>query len=346
MADHRQRMGALNLIIQQVGDRITSTVNQNLLLDAQMKGICTTIETAADAIRNDITDLRGRIIPDLRSASASLKSEVSDLHDLSVSLKSEVLDLQEKVTTIKDTIPATSPDPTPPASDAATRSLQPDGTQAPRETTSHPTPGEQPRPPEGVVPVGGNTTDTRPPPNRWGHHHHPADSHPPSGPLDGCDIHPTHRYDTSWYHQNDRNRCFDDPSGDGRRGFDVPPPGRNHNGHHLSDNAGPGQCGFEASYGARLNNDSHGDCRPRQSSMYRPGTTVCNPYGPRQVNTGADYDNYPLEGGCITSPRAADKERQVRNLSISRHDIAGLAASAYHGGCDGVDELTITFIHR
>jgi hypothetical protein len=196
MADHRQRMDALDLIIQQVGDRITSTVNRNLLLDAQMKGIRTTIETAADAIRNDINDLRGRIIPDLRSASASLKSEVSELHNLSVSLKSEVLDLQEKVTTIKDTIPATSPDPTPPASDEATRSLQPDGMQAPRETTSHPTPGEQPRPPEGVVPASGDTTDTRPPPNRWGHHHHPADNHPPSGPLDGRDIHPTHRYDT------------------------------------------------------------------------------------------------------------------------------------------------------
>jgi hypothetical protein len=64
------------------------------------------------------------------------------------------------------------------------------------------------------------------------------------------------------------------------------------------------------------------------------------------VNTDADYDNYPLEGGRITSPRAADKERQARNLSISRHDIAGLATLAYHGGRDGVDELTITFIHR
>jgi hypothetical protein len=179
MADHRQRMDALNLIIQQVGDCIMSTVNQNLLLNAQMKEICTTIKTAANAIQNDINDLCGRIIPDLRSALASLKSKVSELHDLSVSLKSEVLDLQEKVTTIKDIIPATSPDPTPPASDETTCSLQPDGTQTPRETTSHPTPGEQPRPPTGVVPAGGDSTDTRPPPNHWGHHHHPADNHPP-----------------------------------------------------------------------------------------------------------------------------------------------------------------------
>jgi hypothetical protein len=73
---------------------------------------------------------------------------------------------------------------------------------------------------------------------------------------------------------------------------------------------------------------------------------VRNPYGPRLVNTDADYDNYPLEGGRITSPCAADKERQARNLSISCHDIAGLAASAYHGGRDGLDELTITYIHR
>jgi hypothetical protein len=44
------------------------------------------------------------------------------------------------------------------------------------------------------------------------------------------------------------------------------------------------------------------------------------------------------------SPRAADKERQAWNLCISRHDIAGLAALAYHGGTNGITELTISFI--
>ena len=63
------------------------------------------------------------------------------------------------------------------------------------------------------------------------------------------------------------------------------------------------------------------------------------------MNTNADPDTYPLEGGRITLPRAADKERQARHLYISRHDIAGLAASAYHGGRNGIDKLTLSFIH-
>ena len=131
MADHRQRMDALNLIIQEVNKRITLTVNQNLLLNVQMKGICTTIETAAAAVGTDITDLRGRIIPDLLSALASLKSKVSKLHDLSVSLKSEVLDLQEQVTTIKGTLASTSRYHPPPTLVEATHPIQPDGMQEP-----------------------------------------------------------------------------------------------------------------------------------------------------------------------------------------------------------------------
>jgi hypothetical protein len=63
------------------------------------------------------------------------------------------------------------------------------------------------------------------------------------------------------------------------------------------------------------------------------------------VNTNADPDTSPLRGGRITSPRAADKERQAWNLYISHHDIVGLAASAYHGGTNGITELTISFIH-
>jgi hypothetical protein len=166
MADHWQCMDALDLIIQQVGNCITTTINQNLLLNAQMKGIRTMIETAAAAVCTDITDLRGRIIPDLHSALASLKSKVSELHNLSVSLKSEVLDLQEQVTTIKGTLTSTSRDHPPPALVEATRPIQPDGMQEPRETTSPSPPDEQPRPLEGEVTARSNTTDGRPPPNR------------------------------------------------------------------------------------------------------------------------------------------------------------------------------------
>ncbi len=50
-------------------------------------------------------------------------------------------------------------------------------------------------------------------------------------------------------------------------------------------------------------------------------------------------------GGRITSPRAADKERQARLRRISQHDVAGLATSAYHGGQHGVPTLTLSFIH-
>jgi hypothetical protein len=127
MAEHRQRMDTLNLIIQQVGERITAIVNQNLMLDAQIKGIRTTIKTVAAAVRTNITNFRGPIILDLHSALVSLKSKVLDLHDLSVSLKSKVLDLQEQVSTIRGTFTSTSQAHPPLASDATTPPPQPDG---------------------------------------------------------------------------------------------------------------------------------------------------------------------------------------------------------------------------
>ncbi len=50
-------------------------------------------------------------------------------------------------------------------------------------------------------------------------------------------------------------------------------------------------------------------------------------------------------GGRITLPRSTDKERQARKLNISRHDVANLACSDYHGGQHGVKDLSIQFIH-
>jgi hypothetical protein len=164
MADHWQRMDALNLIIQEVDKRITLTVNQNLLLNAQMKGIRTMIETAAAAVHNNITDLCGCIILDLCSALASLKSKVSELHDLSVSLKSEVLDLQEQVTTIKGKSTSTSPDHPPPASDETTPPLNPDGTQESREML--PSPPDEQASPSDKVPARSGATEGNPPPKR------------------------------------------------------------------------------------------------------------------------------------------------------------------------------------
>jgi hypothetical protein len=57
--------------------------------------------------------------------------------------------------------------------------------------------------------------------------------------------------------------------------------------------------------------------------------------------TTRDYSG----GEPITSPRATDKERQACKLHISRHDIAGLASPAYHGGRTGVPDLSLGFIH-
>ena len=61
--------------------------------------------------------------------------------------------------------------------------------------------------------------------------------------------------------------------------------------------------------------------------------------------TTSDDETALLMGGRITSPRATDKERQARRLHISRHDVAGLATPAYHGGRHGVQELTLSYIH-
>ena len=48
----------------------------------------------------------------------------------------------------------------------------------------------------------------------------------------------------------------------------------------------------------------------------------------------------------IISPRVGDREQYARDRQISRFDITGLATTAYHGGLDGVDDLTIPFLHE
>ena len=50
-------------------------------------------------------------------------------------------------------------------------------------------------------------------------------------------------------------------------------------------------------------------------------------------------------GGPIVLPRASNRERLARVLKTSRFDMATLAHSKYHGGPDGLTELTINFIH-
>ena len=48
----------------------------------------------------------------------------------------------------------------------------------------------------------------------------------------------------------------------------------------------------------------------------------------------------------IISPRVGDREQFARERQLSRFDITGLATPGYHGELDGVDELTIPFLHE
>ena len=48
----------------------------------------------------------------------------------------------------------------------------------------------------------------------------------------------------------------------------------------------------------------------------------------------------------IISPRVNDREKIARDRQLSIFDIPGLAHDLYHGGSDGVKELTIKFLHE
>ena len=48
----------------------------------------------------------------------------------------------------------------------------------------------------------------------------------------------------------------------------------------------------------------------------------------------------------IISPRVDDREKIARDRKLSIFDIPGLANDLYHGGSDGVEELTDTFLNE
>ena len=52
------------------------------------------------------------------------------------------------------------------------------------------------------------------------------------------------------------------------------------------------------------------------------------------------------KGGPIISPCASNCEWLARELRTSRFDMATLAHSDYHGGTNGMPNLTIGFIHE
>ena len=59
-----------------------------------------------------------------------------------------------------------------------------------------------------------------------------------------------------------------------------------------------------------------------------------------------DGSDVPIVGGPVTSPRPSDKERLARSCGVGLFDIAGLATVGYHGGSQGIQELTLSFIHN
>ena len=54
----------------------------------------------------------------------------------------------------------------------------------------------------------------------------------------------------------------------------------------------------------------------------------------------------PFVGGLIQSPCPSDKERLARSRGIGLFDIAGLESTDYHGGLQGVQEITVSYIHN
>ena len=57
-------------------------------------------------------------------------------------------------------------------------------------------------------------------------------------------------------------------------------------------------------------------------------------------------DALHIVGGGVTSPRPSDKERLARSRGVSLFNIAGLATAEYHGGMQGVQTLTVQYIHN
>jgi hypothetical protein len=67
--------------IATTNEAIAATIHQNDRLTAQITGVCANAETAATNARSDITDLRARLLLDLRNALSTLFTEMKTLQD-------------------------------------------------------------------------------------------------------------------------------------------------------------------------------------------------------------------------------------------------------------------------
>ena len=67
---------------------------------------------------------------------------------------------------------------------------------------------------------------------------------------------------------------------------------------------------------------------------------------PSRTGAQVDGSDVLIAGGPVTSPQPSDKERLAQSCGVGLFDIAGLATIGYHGGLQGVQDLTVLFIHN
>jgi hypothetical protein len=264
--------------------------------NAKLLGLRTTTDTATSTLRNDVNDLRARIIPNLRrdliaeiQQSTHAKAWVGD--DAMARLPNDRRDQDLRQPTVDRT--DTPDDICPPP--AATTDANVDSDCAASHAGAN-----------SANDTGGNSTARGV---------NSADENSANSPARGMYANSTYAPDNG--PSNNPRVCF--------HNFRSPP------------------C------------DNY-DTQSRDNAQYvNPGT---NPTPRTQVDgTGyrsrfkgsrppsLDTTNIP-KGGRILTPRASDRERLARELKTSHFDMASLAHLDYHGGTDGLSELTIKFIHE
>jgi hypothetical protein len=124
MDEHCQQMGDIEFLLERTDDLIVAATKQNSILAAQMTGLQMTTKAVASATRNNIDDLRARMIPDLCNATSTLLSEVKGLHGRLASFDGI---LASQTQTLVDRTPRTRDDEIP----DTTRNVAPADTSPP-----------------------------------------------------------------------------------------------------------------------------------------------------------------------------------------------------------------------
>ena len=67
---------------------------------------------------------------------------------------------------------------------------------------------------------------------------------------------------------------------------------------------------------------------------------------PGRAGAQVDGSNVLIVGRAVTLPQPSNKERLAWSCGIGLFNIAGLATIGYHGGSQGIQDLTVSFIHN